>query len=499
MKNLKSHAGVWILLFAVCILLSSAVPGFSRNLVSNVDGKITCIILHNGDGSYFGGLWFDMTVLFKDLLEKMDRDVGFVILITKDHRGQRVKKVLKPYDNQKLPDGTARVKYLTVDVKTSLFYPWARDGYTIQTDKDNNLIFLDSGFNNKPFPITSWSNVFENAVTHATTVHRGGGNFRTTNKEVFVGIDTILGIHTKPRWSLFFQDPHENLFGIAAKLDVEKLPVFKQRFKAHAAFIHRILAPDKKMIIPGKEYFFTQVKNKTFKFGSQKVYHTGAQAAYHTDVYLGLGHVDKDGKRVLFVADSKAGAAVVEKIPANERRRIEGSFPSRLVEEKFTAAAVPLTAEQITRRFQWEKHKLLDLCLVKAKKLAPRLDETARHLESLGYRVVRVPYLPNGLDNYNEHNDQMLGIGFNYSNVLTEVYGKNNKTRKVYLPEYGFKALDEAAANAYKSAGFKVIIIHGLFTNSITSHNALAGLDCLTSDIRIPIKWAKKYYDKKSK
>jgi hypothetical protein len=499
MKNLKSLAVGWLLLFTAFVLLSTTVSGFGSNLVSNVDGKITGIILHNGDGSYYSGLWFDMTVLFKDLLEKMDRDVGFVILITKDHRGQRVKKVLKPYENQKLPDGTARVKYMTVDVKTSLFYPWARDGYTIQTDKNNNLIFLDSGFNEKPFPITNWNDVFENTVTHAASVHRGGGNIRTTEKEVFVGIDTILGIRTKPRLVLIFDIAPENIIGIASKLDVNDLPVFKQRFKAHADFIHRILAPDKKMIIPGLEYFFSQVKNKKFKFKPEKVWHTGAQAAYHTDVYLGLGHIDKDGKRVLFVADSNAGAAIIEKIPTAERRRIEGLFPSRLAEEKFTAAGVPVTVEQIARRFQWSKHKLLDLCLEKAKKLAPRLDETAGHLESLGYRVVRVPYLPNGLDNNNEHNDQVVGIGFNYSNVLTEVYGKNNKVRKVYLPEYGFRALDEAAANAYRSAGFQVIIIHGLFTNSMTTYNAMAGLDCLSSEIRIPIKWAKKYYGKKSK
>ena len=59
----------------VFILLNAPLSVFSQraNLVSNVDGKIRVLILHYGNGAYFDGFWFDMTVLFRDLLEKKER------------------------------------------------------------------------------------------------------------------------------------------------------------------------------------------------------------------------------------------------------------------------------------------------------------------------------------------------------------------------------------------------------------------------------------------
>jgi hypothetical protein len=198
--------------------------------------------------------------------------------------------------------------------------------------------------------------------------------------------------------------------------------------------------------------------------------------------------VDKDGKRILFIADSKAGAAIVEKMSPEERRAVERMMPEVLAGEGFTAAGIRVTKEQIGQRFQWEKHKLLNLGIKKAAELANVLDDTAKHLEKLGYRIYRVPYLPNGLDNKDDRNDKFAGLSFNYSNVLTEVYGN---VKKVYMPIFGFKQMDEAAAKAYEKAGFKVIYIKGLLTNALTGGSAGAGLDCLTSDIRVPVRWVK--------
>jgi len=500
MKNLKKMKVVF--LFSVLWLLVSLTlpyPGFGldENLVSNIDGKIRVIIFHNGDGSYFSGFWFDMSVVFRDLMDKMDKDVGFVILVGKDSKGDKLKDVMRPYASQTLPDGTARVKYLTVDVKTGSFYPWARDGYFVLTDENNDLIFMDAGFNEKPFPIINFDDVFAKARSRSGKVHRGGGNIRTTNEEIFVGMDTFLGIDVTSRWD-FFGSGERSIFttyydlramGLPEKESKAKmLSQLKRKFDVYANQVHYILAPGKKMIIPGKERFFSQLEKGEFKFTKKHVHHTGAQAAYHTDVYLSLGPKDTDGKRILFIADGTAGAAIVEKMTDEERRRVERKMPEVLVNEGFTAAGIPVTKEQIAQRFEWEKHKLLDLGIKKAKELAEVLDDTAKHLEKQGYRVYRVPYLPNGLDDKDEANDKVGGLSFNYSNVLTEVYGD---VKKVYMPTFGFKELDEAAAKVYEKAGFRVIYIKGLLTNALTAGSAGAGLDCLTSDIRVPVHWAK--------
>ena len=55
-------------------------------------------------------------------MDKMDKDVAFVVLIGKDEAAKKAQDVLKPYASIKLPDGTPRVKFLTVDVKTINFY-----------------------------------------------------------------------------------------------------------------------------------------------------------------------------------------------------------------------------------------------------------------------------------------------------------------------------------------------------------------------------------------
>ena len=474
---------------ATLIFFSFLQPLNSENLVSNVDGKITVIILHYGEGRY-GGFWFDQIYFFRELMDTMDKDVAFVILMGKDDKADSAKETLKPYTEEKLPDGTSRLKFLTVDVKTSRFYPWARDPYMILFDEHNNLIFLDAGWNTKPFPITNFDEVFSNAKSLAGTIHRGGGNIRTTNHEMIIGIDTMLSIEILSRWYTYVED--ETLFSLAKKLKPEDLSVYKARFEAYSNLVHKILAPNKKMVTPGKKNFFSTLEKGEFPYEKRR-WITGAQASYHTDVYLGLGHIDATGTRVIFVADSKLGAQIVEKMTPEERRLVEKKMPAVLLEEGFNAAGVPINERQIAERFQWHNHKLLDLCVKKAHKLADKLDKTAQHLEDLGYRVVRIPYLPNGLDN-DSYIDGAMGISFNYSNVLNEVY---NDIKRVYMPQFGFKQLDEAAKKAYQEAGFQTIIIKGFVTNALTSSNANAGLDCLTSEIRFPVRWAKKYYDKK--
>ncbi|MCK4761344.1 MAG: hypothetical protein KAW12_04030 [Candidatus Aminicenantes bacterium] len=488
MKKFKKLQVVFSIIVFLMLVSALSYPGYAleANMVSNVDGKIRVVLLHYGEMG-FGGLWFDMTIFFRHLMDKMDKDVGFVVIVGNDGKVDVVKEALKPYEAQKLPDGTARVKYLPVEVKTSQFYPYARDAYLIQTDKDNNLIFLDSGYNFAPFPILNFDDVFAGAKIRAGMFNRGGGNIRTTDKEIIIGMDTFLGVDATRRHG-FLKD---TFYTMAKNKKKEDTALLKKRLIAHAEVINHALAPAKKMVIPGLDYFFEEFAKGEFKFTRKIVHSTGSQAAYHTDVYLGLGHVDKKGRRVLFIADSAAGAKVVKKMPDAERREVERGLYKGLAAEGVTAVGIPVTEEQVAKRLRWEHYKLLDLSLEKTKKTTEVLDRTAKHLETLGYRVVRIPYLPNGLHDSKERHDIMFGMGFNYSNVLTEVY---DNVKKVYIPRYGFKQLDEAAARAYREAGFRVVILDGPLSTAITPRNDGAGLDCLTSEIRVPVRWAKKYY-----
>lgn len=482
---------VTVRLAILALVLAMAWPLPAAHLVSNVDGKIRVIILHYGDGGYGEGFWFDQTVLFRELLDKMDKDVAFVILTGKDEKPLKLKETLKPWAGQKLPDGTDRVKYLGVDVKTSQFYPWARDPYFLLTDDRNRLIILDAGFNEKPFPVTTFQNVFEDAIAWAGTINRGGGNIRATDDEVFIGMDTLLGIKTERRYVESEGDSYDTLYEWAQDLKPKDVPVFREKFEAHARLVQQILAPDRKMVVPEEDLFFSRLDKGKFDFIKKEARNTGAQAAYHTDVYLGVGDKDKDGKRVVFIADSRTAAKVVSGMNAESRRAVERSLPRLLAEEGFTAVGIPVTEAQIAARFAWEANKVLDLDIARAEKLAAGFDAAADYLVKLGYRVVRIPYLPNAFDDTEDKNDGAMGIGFNYSNVLVEAYGE---TRKVYLPQFGFKELDDAAAAAYASAGFQPVPLKGLLTNALSPVEANAGLDCLSSEIRFPVRWAKAYY-----
>jgi len=472
------------------LLFSLIIPSlWGQSLVSNADGKIHVIILHYGDGS-LGTFWHDMTVYFRDLMDKMDKEVAFVVVLGNDAKAEKAREILMPCAEVKLPDGTPRVKFLTEKVATNKFYPWSRDAYLILADADRNLTFLDVGFGEKPFPIVNFDEIFLNAKSLAGVIHRGGGNIRTTAEEMIIGMDTMLGITIPARGNLL-SEPEENLYAEAQGLKPEDVPLFKARFEAYCRFIHRVLSPDRKLVIPGMEDFFARLAKGEFPFERKNVWHTGAQAAYHTDVYLGLGHKDEKGKRVLFIADSKLGAQVVERMDSEERRAVERALPKVLTEEGFSACGIPVTAEQISRRFEWEENKLLDKCLDMAGKVSNKLDDAARRMEELGYMVVRIPYLPNGLISEDFFGD-IFGVCFNYSNILTEIY---DDVKKVYIPEFGFPQLDEAAVKAYEDAGFQVEIINGFVTHGLTNMQDGAGLDCLTSEIRFPVRWAQKNRD----
>ena len=91
------------------------------------------------------------------------------------------------------------------------------------------------------------------------------------------------------------------------------------------------------------------------------------------------------------------------------------------------------------------------------------MDEIARDLTALGYEVVRIPIVaPNS-----EGATRSFEPGYpvlSYNNVLLD---RDRSVSRVYLPQYGFPALDDAAARAWVDAGFEVHPIAGMITSAM--------------------------------
>lgn len=95
--------------------------------------------------------------------------------------------------------------------------------------------------------------------------------------------------------------------------------------------------------------------------------------------------------------------------------------------------------------------------------IAPVLDGIANSLEEHGYRVERIPFLFGGPESRNapgeETGMQATYPMLTYNNVLLEV---DAGRRRVYLPRYGWPAMDEAAVNVWQGLGFEPRSIDGL-------------------------------------
>lgn len=95
--------------------------------------------------------------------------------------------------------------------------------------------------------------------------------------------------------------------------------------------------------------------------------------------------------------------------------------------------------------------------------IAPVLDGIAESLESYGYKVERIPFLFGGPE-INEpgdpeavrHADYPM---LTYNNVLIE---RSGDSPVVYLPRYGWAAMDDAATAAWEHIGFTTRPIEGL-------------------------------------
>lgn len=179
-----------------------------------------------------------------------------------------------------------------------------------------------------------------------------------------------------------------------------------------------------------------------------------------------IAHIDMaitplGGGRIA-VADAAAGAAIAERalqddpasVAAFERWCEEHFFGDPAIRE-LTGKDGALTPPQVTGR-------TMDM-IAKSREAAPLLDGVAASLERLGYRVARVPLLFGGPEAEPEAGGtERMRAAYpmlTYNNVIVET-GESGS--RVYLPRYGWPAIDNAARDAWAALGFTVQPIDGL-------------------------------------
>jgi hypothetical protein len=107
--------------------------------------------------------------------------------------------------------------------------------------------------------------------------------------------------------------------------------------------------------------------------------------------------------------------------------------------------------------------------------VAPHLDRIAEELAGFGYQVSRMPFLflprpPPGASGSEssggeptEETDAVYPC-LTYNNVLLETAPD---TRLVYLPQYGWPSMDQAAREAWQESGFDIVPVEGLAVSAI--------------------------------
>jgi len=179
-----------------------------------------------------------------------------------------------------------------------------------------------------------------------------------------------------------------------------------------------------------------------------------------------IAHIDMaitplGGGRIA-VADAAAGAAIAERalkenpasVAAFERWCEEHFFGDPAIRE-LTGTDGPLTAPEVTGR-------TVEM-IAKSREVAALLDGVAAALERYGYRVERVPLLFGGPEAEPKPGDtERMRAAYpmlTYNNVIVET---DEAGRLVYIPRYGWPAMDDAARDAWTALGFAVRPIDGL-------------------------------------
>jgi hypothetical protein len=181
-----------------------------------------------------------------------------------------------------------------------------------------------------------------------------------------------------------------------------------------------------------------------------------------------IAHIDMmltplgDGR--LALADTAAGAQIAERALDSDSESV-AAFESWTEEHFFGHPRIrqisgrdgALTAPHLRGRTRE--------MIARSRAMAPVLDEVARSLDTHGYRVVRIPMLMGGPETdaspsdegeYSVHASYPM---LTYNNVLLEADAQGGR---VYVPRYGWAALDEAAHRAWAALGFAPRPIDGL-------------------------------------
>ena len=182
------------------------------------------------------------------------------------------------------------------------------------------------------------------------------------------------------------------------------------------------------------------------------------QPVAHIDMMLTpLGH-----KRVA-VADANAGIRIAEQALTNDPESVanfeqfceDNFFGHPSIKNLLGSEGQKITAPQVLGKTR----DMIEL----SRNVAPVLDGIADSLKEYGYRVDRIPFLFGGPESRNapdvETGMQATYPMLTYNNVLLE---QDEGRHRVYLPLYGWPAMDEAAASAWQRIGFEPRSIDGL-------------------------------------
>lgn len=192
-----------------------------------------------------------------------------------------------------------------------------------------------------------------------------------------------------------------------------------------------------------------------------------------------VGHIDLIvtplGDHRVAVADSRAGARLAA-AAIDETPGLVQEFEHDCEEMFFGREDVSELQDRDGNLLSRPKVRgQTDKVMAASLRIAPELDAIAQQLSRAGYTVVRVPALiPDQSGAGNAPLDKAVRYPFlSYSNVLVE---KRENQSVVYLPQYGFKRLDDAAVQTWDSLGYTVKPVPGFSTSSMYG----GGLRCCT-------------------
>lgn len=181
-----------------------------------------------------------------------------------------------------------------------------------------------------------------------------------------------------------------------------------------------------------------------------------------------IAHIDMMitplGDRRIAVADAAAGVRIAEdalksdpdSVAAFERWCEEYFFGHPSIREVagVEGALTPPAVRGRTREM-----------VERSRAMAPLLDDVARSLEAHGYRVERIPFLFGGPEERSDTDDMRAAYPMlTYNNVLLAQAADGNR---VYLPRYGWSAMDAAAQRAWQALGFDPTPVDGLTISSM--------------------------------